>query len=437
MLFENEKDNIDDVNELNISEDGSVNWEDVLADSDDLVSIKEEASKSNPDKTSAPKETSSINLGDELELIPDVDDDDVNDEELAKILSEDTKREPMAKKAFDAFGTKDSSIDSIDDSAYSEDEINNFDLGEDFELSSDENSFNNETSNNDIDLGEIQAQNQAQKVTAKKSPNPMTLLLALLFAVLVAGGVYFILDYTKDKNVNDEALVPQTQQELMDNLDQEKLAQRTQENIPVVNEDEVNEIKPDEAQKEEAEKKEVVNIVPTGRSNPFMPIQKYIAVEIPEKIIKYDKTGIPMPPEEYGQLEDTTTKLMQIAVSGIMYDGEKSSAIITFDNNDYFVQKGDRIDDYRVVAIGKNYVAIALGKNIYKANVGEEFKITSDFYGSAKYLPSKQGGGRQYQSVGSENNSNNRQYGPDSDSGRVTKSSVYTSENDVVIRPKK
>ena len=53
MLFENEKDNIDDVNELNISEDGSVNWEDVLADSDDLVSIKEEASKSNPDKTYA------------------------------------------------------------------------------------------------------------------------------------------------------------------------------------------------------------------------------------------------------------------------------------------------------------------------------------------------------------------------------------------------
>ena len=113
---------------------------------------------------------------------------------------------------------------------------------------------------------------------------------------------------------------------------------------------------------------------------------------------------------------------MAIAVSGIMYDETKPSAIITYDNNDYFVQKGDRLDEYRVLDITKTYVTMAYNKNVYKANIGEEFKVSSQFYGSADFLPTNQGGGKQYYSIGAQN----RMQAPQ-------QSLRYVSESDITI----
>ena len=127
-----------------------------------------------------------------------------------------------------------------------------------------------------------------------------------------------------------------------------------------------------------------------------MPIQKYIAVEVPQKVIQYDKSGIPAPPNEYGVQDDEASELMNISVSGIMYDDKKPSAIITYEDNDYFVQIGDMLDKYRVSDIQRSTVSIALGKNIYTATIGEEFKIGSSFYGVAEYTSS---GNRRYQMV--------------------------------------
>ena len=133
-----------------------------------------------------------------------------------------------------------------------------------------------------------------------------------------------------------------------------------------------------------------------------MPNSKYLAVSVPETYINFENPSIPKPPEEYGAKDNEAVKMLSISVSGIMYDDVKPSAIITYDNNDYFVQRGDKLNDYRVIDIGKNFVLISYGRNTYKANVGEEFKITDNFYGNAKYLPT----GRQYQIVdkGAENN---------------------------------
>ena len=113
--------------------------------------------------------------------------------------------------------------------------------------------------------------------------------------------------------------------------------------------------------------------------------------------LDFDGLGIPKPPKEYATENILAQKMMTIAVSGIMYDENKPSAIITYDDNDYFVQRGDRLDEYHVVEIGKNYVAIASGKNVYRANIGEEFKINDNIGGSAKYINGN--GGRQYYSV--------------------------------------
>lgn len=57
-----------------------------------------------------------------------------------------------------------------------------------------------------------------------------------------------------------------------------------------------------------------------------------------------------------------------------MFDPSSPSAILKFDGNDYFVQKGDKIDTYTVKQITKDYVQIANGANVYKAYVGEAFQ---------------------------------------------------------------
>ena len=405
MFFEDEKDIIESGADIQISEDGTVTWEDVLSDVDDnIVSVK----NTPPTKKEVQKENT-IDLGDELELISDID-EDINDTELAQILNE----KPAPKqKAFDSFGTSENQeqeLTEVEDDDFNIDEqLANVTLEE------------NEQKNNDEEII------LPRKKEQKKSPSLMVFLLAILFAVVVVAGVYYILEYTKENNLNQNELkAPQSIQEEMNNVTPEEISQRTEENIPVVNENEVSEIKPDEKPAPE-EKKEVIDIKPTGRSNPFMPLQKYIAVEIPETVIQYDKVGLPTPPETYGIKDEKMVKMLAIAVSGIMYDEINPSAIITFDNNDYFVQKGDRLDDYKIVDITRNSVTIALGKNLYKANIGEEFKISS-FYGNAEYISPKQGGGRQYHAVSSEEE--NMQI---EQTRGLIPTSRYVSEKDVII----
>ncbi len=407
MFFEDEKDIIESGADIQISEDGTVTWEDVLNDTDEnIVSVKNV-----PPVKNEPKKESTIDLGDELELVSDID-EDINEADLAQILNET----PSPKqKAFDSFGTseKDSTEENSEDSDFDIDEqLANVALEENGQKNDEE----------EIVL--------PRKNERKSSPSLMVFLLAILFAVVVVAGVYYILEYTKENNLNqNEIQTPQSVQQEMNNITPEEIAQRKEDTIPVVNENEVGEIKPDEQQPPE-EKKEVIDIKPTGRANPFMPLQKYIAVEIPETVIQYDKTGLPKPPESYGLKDEKTVKMLAIAVSGIMYDDTNPSAIITFDNNDYFVQKGDRLDDYRVVDIARNSVTIALGKNLYKANIGEEFKISSSFYGSAQYLSPKQGGGRQYHAVSNEQNDVQQP------TRNVIPANRYVSEEDVIINSK-
>ena len=390
MFFEDEKDFIDSGADIHISDDGTVTWEDVLnSGDDDLISL--DAPKQQTQNISE----DAINLGDEIQLVDNYD-EDIDDATLAQILNNDTSSSPK-QKAFDTFGT-----------ASEDEEDEDFDINAHLEDAAQE-----EQDEEEIVYKEPVRQNKSKQ--QKSSSKSMPILLSALFAVLVGAGVYFIKEYTNTKGVNQENLPAQNQD--LGDINQEDISQENEEEIPVVNEEEINEVKPEENQNDE--KKQVIDVSSTGRENPFMPISKYITVSIPQSNINFDKAQVPRPPEEYGEKDENTSKMMTIAVSGIMYDELKPSAIITFDNNDYFVQRGDKLDDYRVVEISRNYVKIALGKNVYKANVGEEFKISSKFYGSAEYLPSKQGGGRQYHSVKeSQNDTDNNQ---------------YVSENDVEI----
>lgn len=390
MLFEDEKDNIKNSADISIQEDGTVTWEDVLSNDDDLVIIDDPAEKK-------PKATSSsIDLGDELELVQSPD-DDIDDQELMQILN-NSESASEEKAQAQAQAQEETSIDS-------------------------------QLADVIIDDNEEELTPRKTKV-AKSSSGLLPVLLSILVAVAVGGGVYYYTQfYTDNENLGQENIAPpQTPQQEMNNINQEALEQRKQEeNIPVVHEEQSEEVQPEvkeeekKAEEKKEEKKQVIVVTPTGRSNPFLPIAKYVSATIPQANVDYDKAGIPKPPETYGA-QNETSKLMSIAVSGIMYDDIKPSAIITFDSNDYFVQKGDRLDDYKVIDITRTYVTLAHNNNIYKASIGEEFKVSTQFYGNAQFLPEQQGGGRQYYSIGAQE----RTMG-------VEKRLRYTSEEDITI----
>ena len=382
-------------------DDDAVSWDSILeTDEDGLVSIKNDS----PSPTRVPTEVfsnnndipdlDSLTTDDEIDLITPVEDDsdDVDEEELKRILNSDD----TAPSEYEYAGEEDFNIDE---------QLNNVDVTE----------------------APIEDDILPRKEEVKKQQGTSPVLLALLFGVIVAAAIYFFFNFVQNKDDDIDLEKPSSNQEQdVDEEETSEEAQNQDNDIPVINEDEASELKPDEKQEE---KKQVINIVPTGRTNPFMPLQKYIYVEPPKPappkpvtVVKtinnldYDSITIPKPPKAYGEISEMTTKLMSIAVSGIMYDTQKPSAIINYDNDDYFVQIGDKLNNFRVVDIGPNYVKIAFGKNIYKANVGEEFKI-NEFYGNVPY----QGGGRQYYS--SEDEFTNRK----------ENAKKYTSENDVQI----
>ena len=392
MFFEDEKDIIKEGTDIRIDEDGTVTWEDVLNNEEDIA-----------DMSNLEHEGKTVDLGDELELVDDTE-KEVNDQELLEILN----------------GVQANSSQANDTQNQNKEE--DFDIDEQLaNVVMEQNQSQNQGQNQE----EYIPRKQEKKQTSSTSP----LLIIILIGVLIASGIYYGLQYFQENQMLNEisqkeiAPKPSVQEE-MNNLTQEDLTQRQEESIPVINEEEVNEVKPEEA-KPEVEKKQVINVIPTGRSNPFMPIAKYAKTTIPDTSVLYDKVGVPKPPETYGIQQEETMQMMTIAVSGIMYDEVKPSAIITYNDNDYFVQKGDRLDNYKIIDIARNHVTIALGNNTYRANVGEEFKITSKFNGSAQFIPSQQGGGKQYYSVTKEESQSKK-----------SSDTRYVSEEDITINTK-
>ena len=54
-----------------------------------------------------------------------------------------------------------------------------------------------------------------------------------------------------------------------------------------------------------------------------------------------------------------------------MYDNYNPSAILNIENNDYLVRSGDVINGYKILAISPSTVTVQLGRNVYKAGVGQ------------------------------------------------------------------
>ncbi len=107
----------------------------------------------------------------------------------------------------------------------------------------------------------------------------------------------------------------------------------------------------------------VVTLDEFGRDDPFEPYQE-------RSIVLDEDTGIvPVPPEL--NTEPDLMNLMTAKVNGILYDKTNASAIISINDSDYLVRKGDKILSYEIEDITLEKVIIKSNNNYFSAGIGE------------------------------------------------------------------
>lgn len=395
MFFGDDKDIIIDPDaDLQIADDGTVSWDDILDDGDDdLVSLKDSKADTkdvgaNEDSLQTVSDNSLIDdVDDELQFADIEEDDDVDDEELQKILTNDSDEAPK-QKAFNAFGASNEAA-KAEPSAQ-----------EDFDIDAQLANAAGSSAGMGYNANSAGRSERSEiKVGAQPNKNNMPFLIAVLVAVLVGGGVYYYTSYYSEDDIT--AQLPAQQQavqEQMNNTTQEDIANRTEEgqaenqNIPVVNEEQLVDL---QANKDDTQdKKEVVPVIQTGRVDPFLPLGKYTTVVvqnkpkpivIPQKVVKEEYT-VPKPPIVVPDAnvayipQDLLNSLNKFSVNGIMYDAKNPAAILNYKKTSYFIKLGDKVDNFRVKDIQKNYVVLSYNDRYsYKVPLTENMETKTDY----------------------------------------------------------
>lgn len=127
-----------------------------------------------------------------------------------------------------------------------------------------------------------------------------------------------------------------------------------------------------------------------GRSNPFLPFgDSKAATAVSDKsLFKFDL----IEPPAATTADSSASKIVSTKISGIMFDNYNPSAILNIEGSDYLVRSGDVINGYKVLAISPSTVTVQLGKNVYKAGVGEVVTEGSINYNTVSNLSKKFGG---------------------------------------------
>ncbi len=138
-------------------------------------------------------------------------------------------------------------------------------------------------------------------------------------------------------------------------------------------------------------RKDLISI-PTGtvKANPFLPYRDVSKSNAVKDVPKYDLVE---PPEIISEGSEAA-RVMDTVVSGILYDKYSPSAILNIEGNDYLVKKGDVVNNYKILNIMQDSVTVMLGKNTYKAGIGEILTEGSINYNDVSNLHNKFGGER-------------------------------------------
>lgn len=128
--------------------------------------------------------------------------------------------------------------------------------------------------------------------------------------------------------------------------------------------------------------KVTIMVANSGRPDPFLPENEILPASL----------SYLTPPPETIQTGSQAEAVMSTTISGILYDRYSPSAIINIGGADYLVKKGDVINGYKVLSIEKTQVLVQLGKNTYKAGVGELLSKTDMNFNTIANLNKKFGG---------------------------------------------
>lgn len=395
MYFEDEKENMTDTGalddldldmDLDSGDDKAVTWDDLLDDDADidLSSVKKGG-----------------NLDDEALLDTSGDDDDMSllgdtADTVQDIRPRQTPRKrtaPTRQDAFDVFGGSGTGTD---------DDIYGNTTGGDTITPDLTHRASARTKAGFDDNDDIYFE---PRKASKSSSSFFPALVGILVAVLiVAGGVWWFMTSGKspvagldanslvnNNKANEEQLIPDV------NQDKPVIDINASAETNAANNEKKAEEKKAEDKKKEEQKFVTFAVQNGGRINPFVPPSGFEAA----KYTVASDYEILSPPEEVPgeEVSDSAKKLMDIVVTGILFDSVKPSAIISVNGSDFYVQIGDKVDECQVIAINKQFVAIKDGTNIYKAQVGESFGSASNVSGMAKsQVGGKYAGARQYTS---------------------------------------
>ena len=143
----------------------------------------------------------------------------------------------------------------------------------------------------------------------------------------------------------------------------------------------------------EVSSKTSVISIPQGivKTHPFLPYRVVEAERLDKLVNDVPRFDLVEPPD-FTSEETDAAKIMDTAVSGILFDKYSPSAILNIDGNDYLVKKGDIIRNYKVINIAKDSVTVQLGKNTYKAGIGELLTSGSLNHNEVSNLSKKFGG---------------------------------------------
>lgn len=155
-------------------------------------------------------------------------------------------------------------------------------------------------------------------------------------------------------------------------------------NNPQGSDNEVEIIPKKPSQFKKGDKTVMIAVSDSGRSDPFLPASE-------NAVSSSSLSYLSSPPDTLPSGSDAS-KVMTTTISGILYDKYNPSAIINIEGNDYLVKKGDIINSYKVLSISQHEVLVKLGKNVYKAGVGEILTDTGMNYNVIANLDKKFGG---------------------------------------------
>jgi len=102
-----------------------------------------------------------------------------------------------------------------------------------------------------------------------------------------------------------------------------------------------------------------------GRVNPFLPTN-VIATQV-----ETSKFELIAPPTSIPEVDPLVDDLLQMKISGIMYDSTRPSAIVNIGGTDQLVHKGDLVSGYKINDITTKSVVVQYKSNIYQATVGQ------------------------------------------------------------------